>query len=320
MANISIVNYCNLKCPYCFANDMIDNNNYTISLEELQKIIEFCKITNESIGVIGGEPTLHPNLNNILRMLMEYKLFYMNNKITIFSNGIELEKFIVNTENFYDYFSLLLNINNPKCLSNDQVNKIIMTLDKLYKDKAFQYSATVGYNLYQSDNDYIWDIVKKYNLDKLRISTVAPGKIFKEYIGKKEEFYNTMKNIFIKQCELAKQYNVILNLDCNNIPYCYFNDKELELVNQVCTHNCNLYCDDPVIDIVFGKKISACFGAYDLIDHNLFDFNNMNEVRRYLKMHRIYPKIAKNGTGKCANCEKYKLSQCQGGCLGFVTE
>jgi uncharacterized radical SAM superfamily Fe-S cluster-containing enzyme len=34
MANIALNNYCNLKCPYCFAGTMIDtNNNKNITIE-----------------------------------------------------------------------------------------------------------------------------------------------------------------------------------------------------------------------------------------------------------------------------------------------
>ena len=74
MANISIVNYCNLKCPYCFANDMIDNNRYTMTSDELVKILDLMGRTNEYVGIIGGEPTLHPKFDEILNLFKEYKL------------------------------------------------------------------------------------------------------------------------------------------------------------------------------------------------------------------------------------------------------
>ena len=319
MANISIVNYCNLKCPYCFANDMINNDNYTISLEELNKILDFCKKTGEFVGIIGGEPTLHPQFNEILNKFKEYKLFYMNRRVKIFSNGIELEPYLY-SDNFYDYFELLININHPDCLTNEQYNKTVKTLDKLKEDNAFLKAAGLSCNFYplRNDYDYIWDIIKKYDIKELRVSACAPGGQLKKFIGKKEEYYNIVKDIFIKQCELAKKNNIFLTLDCNNVPLCYYTNKELELIKSI-TMQAHRICDDPVVDIMFGKKISACFGAYDLIDHDLFDFNDMNEVRRYLKLNKVYPKIIKNGTGKCATCKQYELAQCQGGCLGFVS-
>lgn len=323
MANISIVNYCNLKCPYCFANDMIIENNYTITVKELKNIFEFCAKTHDPVGIIGGEPTLHPQFSDILTCFKEYKLFNMQEKrIIIYTNGIELEKYLVNTENFYNYFALLLNINHPDNMTDEQYNKTLKTLDRLKKDNAFNTFATIGCNFYPSRTDYtyIWDIARKYGIKELRVSTIAPGGQFKEYKSKKDEFYRKMKEIFFKQYELADKYGIELLLDCNNVPFCYYTDSEKELIRKLKVKNNCVFCEEPVIDIIFGHKVSACFGAYDLIEPSLFDFNNIDEVRRYLKMNRIYPKVMKNNTDKCASCEKYKLAQCQGGCLGFVTE
>ena len=35
MPNIIITNYCNLSCPYCFANDIIQTKKHNITLDEL---------------------------------------------------------------------------------------------------------------------------------------------------------------------------------------------------------------------------------------------------------------------------------------------
>jgi sulfatase maturation enzyme AslB (radical SAM superfamily) len=41
MSNIAIVNYCNLKCPYCFAEDMIKEENTFMSLDDYNKLLDF---------------------------------------------------------------------------------------------------------------------------------------------------------------------------------------------------------------------------------------------------------------------------------------
>lgn len=41
MSNIAIVNYCNLKCPYCFAEDMIKEENTFMSLNDYNKLLDF---------------------------------------------------------------------------------------------------------------------------------------------------------------------------------------------------------------------------------------------------------------------------------------
>ena len=41
MSNIAIVNYCNLKCSYCFAEDMIKEENAFMSLADYSKLLDF---------------------------------------------------------------------------------------------------------------------------------------------------------------------------------------------------------------------------------------------------------------------------------------
>ena len=41
MSNNAIVNYCNLKCPYCFAEDMIKEENTFMSLDDYNKLLDF---------------------------------------------------------------------------------------------------------------------------------------------------------------------------------------------------------------------------------------------------------------------------------------
>ena len=68
MANIAIINYCDLKCKYCFADDMIKEKSVTITLDDYRKILDFLSRTPKNhIGIIGGEPTLHPHFDDILK-------------------------------------------------------------------------------------------------------------------------------------------------------------------------------------------------------------------------------------------------------------
>jgi sulfatase maturation enzyme AslB (radical SAM superfamily) len=41
MANIAINNYCNLKCEYCFAKEMISESNKTMSIENYIKLLKY---------------------------------------------------------------------------------------------------------------------------------------------------------------------------------------------------------------------------------------------------------------------------------------
>ncbi|PIT88469.1 MAG: hypothetical protein COU29_01655 [Candidatus Magasanikbacteria bacterium CG10_big_fil_rev_8_21_14_0_10_36_32] len=85
---IFITNCCNLKCDGCFArNAMADNSN--ISLDEYKKVVEqFITKGGQQINILGGEPLLHPNLKEMLKINKDHYL-----KTTIYTNGYFLNKY-----------------------------------------------------------------------------------------------------------------------------------------------------------------------------------------------------------------------------------
>lgn len=313
MANIALLNFCNLKCPYCFADDMIQEESISITIEDYQRLLEFLSRTPlNHVGLIGGEPTLHPNFIEIIKETNKY-CREVDTAATLFTNGIELDKYL---QYLGERIGLLVNVNNPANMSDEQYNKLIGTLDHLYELDWFKNRCTCGCNVYMGCEDYswMWEIVDKYHLDHLRCSVVSPGGCYWSWRGDKEHYYQVMKPIFLQFCKEAIKHNCRLGMDCGHIPMCYFTAEEKEIVESICD---NLYQDfcEPVIDITPEFKATACFGSYDPID--IRDFNDLTEVQRYLMYKKNVPKALSNNQGKCSTCKKHKLLQCQGGCLGF---
>jgi hypothetical protein len=62
-----------------------------MSVEQIEKFINESvenKIAWKSIGILGGEPTLHPNIIEIVQLLLEYKKNYAPDcKLTLVTNG-----------------------------------------------------------------------------------------------------------------------------------------------------------------------------------------------------------------------------------------
>ena len=65
MANIMINEICNLRCPYCFADEFVNKNPKEMSMEDFDTALNFALSSgyDERIGLIGGEPTLHYKIN-----------------------------------------------------------------------------------------------------------------------------------------------------------------------------------------------------------------------------------------------------------------
>jgi len=314
MANIAIVNYCNLKCKYCFADDMIQEESACITIDDFKKVLEFISRTPKNhVGIIGGEPTLHPQFEEILKELNIY-CRECNTGATLFTNGIELDKYL---PFIGDRIGLLINCNAAEWQNPDLYEKHIKTLDHLHELSWFDSKVTLGCNVFpgQTDYSFIWELVDKYHINHLRTSVVSPGGCYAALRSDKEKYYMDMKPVFIEHCKNAIKHNCRLCMDCGHIPMCYFTMEEREIVEQICD---NLYQDfcEPVVDITPEFKATACFGSYDPID--IRDFDNLIELERYLMAKKNLPKAEANGTGRCSTCKRHKMLQCQGGCLGFA--
>lgn len=84
----SITNACNLNCPICFTYNRKDRLYY-MSAEEMRKTVNFLLEQREYydlINITGGEPTLHPQLEDLLGVAVHENI----GRITMNSNGLRM--------------------------------------------------------------------------------------------------------------------------------------------------------------------------------------------------------------------------------------
>ena len=120
MSNISITERCNLACPYCFANEFVNKSYREISEENLRIALEFLltsKNENINVGIIGGEPTLHPEFSNFINILNHESRI---KDITVFTNGIQLAPFL---DSMDDKFGFLINMNHPNVVGKSKIGR-----------------------------------------------------------------------------------------------------------------------------------------------------------------------------------------------------
>ena len=90
-----ITDVCNLSCAHCshFCS-VVPHNTKHKSIEQITA--DFALMSKFSslfvwLGLMGGEPTLHPELSKILRIARQ---FFPNNKISITTNGTLADRFL----------------------------------------------------------------------------------------------------------------------------------------------------------------------------------------------------------------------------------
>ena len=149
--NVVINTYCNLKCPYCFAEPtMAGCQTKNMSKKDFSLILNFLKKNNNSsLRLIGGEPTLHPDIETFINMAIGYGCF---SEILIFSNftfSEEFCNFIISKKDLIK-FEFLPNINEFDLMPKKLKERICSNLDKLANEGLID---TIGINLYRPDMD-----------------------------------------------------------------------------------------------------------------------------------------------------------------------
>ncbi len=87
---ISVTNACDLRCPICFTYNRADPI-YHMSVEEMRQIVDWIVASSGNVDLInitGGEPTLHPQVLDILRQCKRPQI----GRITMNSNGLRLAR------------------------------------------------------------------------------------------------------------------------------------------------------------------------------------------------------------------------------------
>lgn len=85
---LSITNACNLRCPICFTYNR-DDRIYHMSVAEMRHTVDWIVESSgqvDLINITGGEPTLHPQLLELLDVCRRPEI----GRITMNSNGIRL--------------------------------------------------------------------------------------------------------------------------------------------------------------------------------------------------------------------------------------
>lgn len=313
MANIFLTRKCNLKCPYCFADEFVNKANEEYTLENVRKAIEFIKTDkDEKIGLIGGEPTLYPYFNEVLSIL--------NNdddisNYVIYTNGLEIDKYIDELTN--KKVQILINCNSPKDIGDRFLklkDNIILLLERNFTD------FSLGINLYSSsfDYSYIFELLELSQKNNLRFSTSLPN-------SSKEEVPNALQSFlefkpflfeFFSDCY---ERDIVPYNDCNAIPSCILSDEEkLFLVKMkiladkyklpstiITSHMCS-----PVIDILPDLNAVRCFGFSKELKVPISKFKSLQMLRKFF-YNKIdaYAKLSFESS-ECDDCKSRLYDRC----------
>ncbi len=330
MPNIMLTEVCNLRCPYCFANEFVNKNPNEISIENFKKALDFIATdpNNRCVGLIGGEPTIHSQFKELLKIIINDPRF---DRATVYTNAIAVDKYW--NELGHQKFGFLVNCNSPEDIGQSNFDRMVKNLDTMIFEKYMGDRVSLGINIYKPNFDftYVLELLKKYNMKHLRFSITVPNM---EYQRNKNalNYFEIFKEPIKKFFKVMMENDVTPHFDCNKMPSCMMTEEDLMELRKYFPEpteaeklipvpenaiNSDVVRCFPVVDICHDLTAIRCFGLSEYTKVNIADFKCFSDLRNYY-INSIDAFACNTSCSQdCLDCYQRKSLKCYGGCLAF---
>ena len=223
MVNIAITSY-DIGIPPMFKN--VGGFPY-LSPQEYQNILDnFNSWGITEFNIIGGEPSIHADFDEILKLTNKFANKNPKAKINIYTNGYNLSNYIhllgLNTNIVLQWFE-----NNSKTDSTTD-KEILLTFKKLYELNYFTQRKAIleiPIGVVPADHSFVLALIKQYNIQTVQIR-FSP--LYEAYDN--ENKYKDLKKNFFDLCGQLTTKIIINPMDC--IPWCQFSAEEKEFLKK----------------------------------------------------------------------------------------
>ncbi len=337
MANIMVNEACNLRCPYCFAEEFVNKNTQEMTVEDFRTALDFAMSDKDDrqVGIIGGEPLLYTHIDEVMRIALSDPRTEI---VMIYTNAVELDRLAPEIL-LAKKFRMLVNCNSPEDMGAKAFEKMRQNLLRFEREFMGEGRFRLSVNIYKPDFDYsyVMKLVEEIGFDVIRLSISVPQN--GDLGGRPPlDYFVEMKHTAMKFVADMIQLGVLTGFDCNFLPPCVLTHDEFdtmmdvkdvfyrELSQQysemfwqraiVCEmHNCT-----PVIDILPDLRAIRCFGMSEYTKQDIRDFKDINELRRFYVNQVDLPAQNKWADDRCADCYSREIGSCSGGCLIFKAD
>lgn len=302
---------CNNNCKWCYAKKYLKINR-NMSYQNVKKYVSYLRnIGIKKIILIGGEPSIHPDILKIIRYISRNNI-----KVSMATNGRKFED-VEFCKKAYEAGLYSINIsikgsNEEEYMMNTNSNGFLQTIKGYENANYYGIKTSLSYVLCNTDTkkfDNFWEVVKEHHLNNILFQLYKPSaedekqiisikelsllckyvydKIYKNEINfvfemsiplcsldKNMLTHMILKNRIITCCHIAKGAGMIFDSDFNILP-------------------CNHFMGHPLND----TKIKL---------DELVEFWNSNNAKQFRKIIGKYPSEI------CSRCKKWY--QCGGGC------
>ena len=312
MLSISIISACNNNCDYCFQKDSYHTLNAMLSYDEVMDIAKWGN-KSQTIGILGGEPTLHPDCIRICQDVSK------QNRVCMLTNLLcdtkILEELLLTTR-----MGWLINTTTRDSLKPlFEENAIFLNKVSELNDCKFTFGITLTGN-FEQDVKFIDNLIRigkkyPYMVGWYRIAFATPchDKIYKL------KSYNKSILYFYKKSkkdtpEIPYMFDCLVNS-------CYMSDETfLKIIKDTRMYNYNnSCCYEPRVDVLVDKTVNYCSSCPDWLFEKKYytDFQDWEECSAYfLKAIKQFNK--KHSEFYCKKTKFCTNKSCSGICVAIA--
>lgn len=317
---LCITNKCNQRCSWCFEGSWKNEQTKMMSVEDVEKLIRW-KNWNTGvlpiIFILGGEPTIHPQLLEILDAISSYNQGITKGLLTNMTCDRGMLKELLDRKVVFfanvDQFEKDNNVKNqPIILENlDYLNSI--------SSNSFSYNISATISHPDKDFTFLYDIVKngKNKIYNLRLAPSCIGFEFNNQFQKEvaNDYYNKTLEVVTKCLEINP--NLHLSGECA-INGCMVSDDLYKKLKSI-GYNLRYKCGDPEPngDILPDLSSHWCFafeGVPEMTIKNVFDYPDYDSMIQALS--EKHEKFKEKYLPQC-NQKSCLNTLCEGPCVAL---
>jgi hypothetical protein len=318
--NLVITDSCNRSCEYCFAVNLVQRGvrrrgNY-IGWVEFVKAVDFLVGSNQrAVSLLGGEPTLHPRLPEMLAYLYARGLH-----AHVFTNAVVSERRLHLIREVVDRqdTSFLVNLNPPNTGSRYQTKRVDAFLAELGDICA------IGVNVFRPEMNlsYVSAAFRKYSLKgRVRIGLCHPCPEQPTDFLRVSDYRNAYLSIMklIRDLDSMHFGNIEVSLDCG-FPLCLFSDEDLGILHRLMPPGRPISRCAPIIDIGIDLRAWPCF---PLAEVGQISVEQCKDGRHLSREFELLFRSKSRGEFKgifaeCKDCTLKRRRLCCGGCHAYA--
>ena len=212
--DLLLTSACTMSCKGCTYLDYKDMGctiGSVLKMDDVRTIVENLKKINiklQTITLLGGEPTLHPNYLDIVKYLHEHKNVVYN-KLRVISNGTFLKEDFIRSLDFIDTVRFSIYPNSKDIETNLHATGLYEFIKSKCRVVLFNYTYFSKYGEEQENIEYSQQLNWDRCIAKDRCRVLTTDGIYRCYVA-----YNSKTEI----CDYSDRLGLINYIENKDTP------------------------------------------------------------------------------------------------------